>query len=169
MSKDDDGREEYEEGNFFTQLISLLIGLGILVYVGISQPFGQKIIGPMNIPVLSEMVHDKIGEKLLNYTVDGQKFLNDCGGGVATTPYTYLTTPSSLPPNVSLVHAVIPKGGERVTKTWAYNWESERYEDWGMKFNDAVLYEGGAPKTRTEAIAYIEKAMTPELMAFCAK
>ncbi len=77
MSKDDDGREEYEEGTSYNQVISLLIGLGILVYVGISQPFGQKIIGPMNIPVLSEMVHDKIGEKLLTYTVDGQKFLND--------------------------------------------------------------------------------------------
>ena len=47
MSKDDDGREEYEEGTSYNQVISLLIGLGILVYVGISQPFGQKIIGPM--------------------------------------------------------------------------------------------------------------------------
>jgi len=124
----------------------------------------------MNIPVISDMVHHKIGERLLKYTVDGQKFVNECGGSVATTtPYTFVSNPSSMPDGVSLVHIVIQKGQDRLQKSWAYNWQREQFEDWSLRLNRDIIYDGGVPSTVQGNLDMLTKMNIPELITFCGK
>jgi hypothetical protein len=54
-------------------------------------------------------------------------------------------------------------------KSWAYNWQREQFEDWSLRLNKDVIYDGGVPSTVQGNLDMLTKMNIPELITFCGK